>query len=100
MAPLGRNNSIDDTAAAVAGVKASLHGIDRLLDKKPTEKTMKLLAELEMFSKKTMAAINIEEGLSPLDVVAANVARGHKKIEQHSKLMLQPRSKKRKLERN
>jgi len=61
---------------------------------------MEILAKLAEDNRKAMAAMNVEEGLTAFDVVAANVARGHKKITQHSKLMLQPRAKKRKLEQN
>ena len=98
VAPLVRTTSMDDATAAVSDVKASLHGIDRLLDKKFTARTLEILRELAESNKRAMAVISAEQGLSLFDVVAANVARGHKKIVQHSKLMLQPRTKKRKLD--
>ena len=99
-----RTTSVDELDAALAGVRESLHGLERLLGKRPTALTLERLAELKAHNSRVVASINVDENLTPWEVEKSHVSRSTKKIVQHSKLMLQPRTKtaakKRKLERN
>ena len=100
--PVVRTTSVDEVDAAVEAVKGGLNGIDRLRNKKPTARTMEVLAEWKEVNGRMMSVINEEENLTPWDIEKSHVSRSTKKIVQHSKLMLQPRTKtakKRKLER-